>query len=144
MSEEQVHGQHADACECGCHDHDHDHVHAHDEDGIHIEHHIVDDARVISGTVRFSGDYEALRPILKEELEALAAQVVSSGGVVGHIKAAAEVTQTEMCSVTDVDAMVKATPTQAITVKLAAIVFCVEPEDVEPLVEAVLRTLRGE
>ena len=151
MSEEQIQDHHAEECECGCHDHEHghhhhdnDHVHAHDEDGIHIEHHTVDDAQVISGTVRFAGDYEAVRLSIKEELEALAAQVTQSGGIVGHIKAAAEVTQTEMFSVTEADAMIKATPTQDITVKLAAIVFLVEPQDVELLVGAALRTLRGD
>ncbi len=126
------------------HDHEHPHVHGRDVDGIHIEHHEQDDARVISGVTRVSGDYEQLRPALKAEIEALAKQITELGGIIGHVKAAAEVTQTEMFSVTLEEAMVKRAPAQEITVKMAAIVFCVEPEDVEPLMERALRKLRGQ
>jgi len=128
---------------CHGHDHAHTHVHGHDSDGIHVEHHIQDDARVISGMTRFCGDYETLRPAVKTELERLASQIGALGGIIGHIKAAAEVTQTEMFSVTDEEATGKAAEAQEIAIKLAAIVFFVDPEEVEPLVEAALRRLRG-
>lgn len=147
MSEhEHTHHHHAhdEHCDCGCHDHahDHDHVHGRDVDGIHIEHHIQDEACVVSGLMRLEGDYAALRPRMGARLEAVAAAITAQGGIVGHVKAAAEVTSTEMFSVTDVKAMAKTAPTQTITVKMAAIVFAIEPEAVEALVEQALRAIR--
>ena len=140
---------HDDHCDCGCHDHDHDHEHHHnhvhgrDVDGIHIEHHIQDEACVVSGLMRLEGEYATLRPRVSAQLEAVAAAIAALGGIVGHVKAAAEVTNTEMFSVTDVKAMAKTAPTQTITVKMAAIVFAVEPEAVEALVEQALRAIRA-
>ena len=131
MSEDFVQDLESEDCECSCHDHGHEHhVYVQDADDIHVEHHVQDDARVISGVTRFKGDYRVLRPILKAGLETLAAKIAEEGGG-GHIKAVAEVMQTEMFSVTDVDAMVKTVPTRDITVKLAAIVFGVEPDFAE-------------
>ena len=143
--EHEHHHEHDENCTCGCHDHEHGHAHVHgrDVDGIHIEHHIQDEACVVSGVMRFSGVYEGLSPRIAEKLEALAAEINARGGIVGHVKAAAEVLQTEMFSVTDVKAMIKTAPTQDITVKMAAIVFAIEPETVEGMVEAALRALRG-
>ena len=164
---EHHHHEHGEGCTCGCHDHDHDHEHEHhhehehehhhdhdhehhhdhvhgrDVDGIHIEHHIQDEACVVSGVMRFSGSYDGMRERIAAKLEALAAEINAKGGIVGHVKAAAEVTQTEMFSVTDVKAMVKTAPTRDITVKMAAIVFAIDPETVEELVEAALRELRS-
>lgn len=148
--EHEHHHEHDEHCDCGCHDHDHDHdghhhdhVHGRDVDGIHIEHHIQDEACVVSGVMQLEGDYETLRPRVSQQLEAVAAAVTAQGGIVGHVKAAAEVTRTEMFSVTDVKAMAKTAPTQTITVKMAAIVFAIEPAAVEALVEQALRTIRG-
>ena len=111
---------------------------------MHIEHHIQDAALVVSGVTHVSGDYAALRPALSAELEALAARIDALGGIVGHIKAAAAVTRTEMFSVTESTAAAKEAPAQEIEIKAAAIVFGVTPEDVEPLLEAALHRLRGE
>ena len=142
--------EHDENCTCGCHDHDHEHEHHHehvhgrDVDGIHIEHHIQDEACVVSGVVSFPcADYEALRPRIAAELEAVAAEINARGGIVGHVKAAAELTGTEMFSVTDVKAMIKTAPVQELTLKMAAIVFAIEPEEVEEMVEHALRDLRG-
>ena len=147
--EHHHHHAHDANCDCGCHDHDHHHdhdhphVHGRDVDGIHIEHHIQDEACVVSGLMRLEGDYASLRPRVSEQLESVAAAITAKGGIVGHVKAAAEVTNTEMFSVTDVKAMAKTAPTQTITVKMAAIVFAVEPEAVETLVEQALRAIRA-
>ena len=145
---EHHHHDHGADCDCGCHDHDHehhhhDHVHGRDVDGIHIEHHIQDEACVVSGVMQLEGDYDVFRPRVSAQLEAVAAAITAQGGIVGHVKAAAEVTNTEMFSVTDVKAMAKTAPTQTVTVKMAAIVFAVEPEAVEALVEQALRAIRG-
>ena len=99
---------------------------------------------MVSGVVSFPcADYAALRPRIAEELEEVAAEITERGGIVGHVKAAAELTGTEMFSVTDVKAMMKAAPVQALTLKMAAIVFAIAPEETEALVEHALRTLRG-
>ena len=161
MSEHEHHHEHdhGEVCTCGCHDHDHehhhdhdhehahehhhDHVHGHDADGIHIEHHVQDEACVVSGVMQLCGSYDGMRERIAEKLEALAAEITARGGIVGHVKASAEVQQTEMFSVTDIKAMVKTAPTQEITVKMAAIVFAIEPEETEELVEHALRELRG-
>ena len=141
------HHEHDEHCDCGCHDHDHGHHHAHvhgrDVDGIHIEHHMQDAACVVSGNTTLEGDYAALRPRIAAALEAVAAEITAQGGIVGHIKAAAEALHTEMFSVTDVKAMTKTAPTQTICLKMAAIVFAVDTETVENLVEQTLRALRG-
>jgi len=139
------HHAHDEHCDCGCHEHEHhhDHVHGRDVDGIHIEHHMQDAACVVSGKTTLEGDYAALRPRIAEALEAVAAEITAKGGIVGHIKAAAEVLNTEMFSVTDVKAMTKTAPTQEICLKMAAIVFAVDTETVEELVEQTLRTLRS-
>lgn len=128
--------------DCECHDHEHHHVHGRDIDGIHIEHHTQDEACVISGTTTFCGKYDLLRQRIAQELENVAAAITAQEGIVGHVKAAAEVTQTEMFSVTDVQAMAKTAPTQVITLKMAAIVFAIEPETVEEMVEHALRSLK--
>jgi len=151
--EHEHHHDHGPDCTCGCHDHghehhhhDHDHAHEHlhsrDTDGIHIEHHIHDGAVVVSGSAEITGDYEPLRPRIKARLEAIAAAVNDLGGIVGHIKASAEAATTEMFSVTETEAMIKTAPTQTIRLRMAAIVFAVTPEQVEPLVESALRELR--
>ena len=140
---EHHHHEHDEHCDCGCHDHEHAHVHGRDVDGIHIEHHMQDAACVVSGKTTLEGDYAALRPRIAEALEAVAAEITAQGGIVGHVKAAAEVLNTEMFSVTDVKAMTKTAPTQTICLKMAAIVFAVDTETVEDLVEQTLRTLRG-
>ena len=141
------HHEHDEHCDCGCHEHDHahhhDHVHGRDVDGIHLEHHLQDEACVVSGVMQLEGDYDVVRPRVSAQLEAVAAAITAQGGIVGHVKAAAEVTSTEMFSVTDVKAMAKSAPTQTITVKMAAIVFAVEPEAVETLVEQALRAIRA-
>ena len=144
---EHHHHHHEHEHEHHHHDHEHEHEHAHvhgrDVDGIHIEHHIQDEACVVSGRMQLSRSYDGLRERIAEALEALAAEITARGGIVGHVKAAAEVTQTEMFSVTDVKAMVKTAPIPEITVKMAAIVFAIEPEETEALVEAALRGVRG-
>ena len=103
-----------------------------------------DGACVVSGVTEAIGVYEEIRPLIKAKLEETAAKITGLGGIIGHIKASTEVKTTEMFSVTDVDAMIKTAPTQVISVRMAAIVFAVTPEETEPLVEKALREIRGE
>jgi microsomal dipeptidase-like Zn-dependent dipeptidase len=59
--------------------------------------------------------------------------IAEKGGIIGHIKASAEVKNVEMFSVTDVDVMIKTAPEQEINIILAAIVFFVSEEEAEEL-----------
>lgn len=164
MAESELHLNHGEHCDCGCHDHehehehihghehehehchDHEHEHAHDHgktiDGIHVEHHVQDEACVASGEMDLSGVYAEIQPRIKAELELLASKIGEAGGIVGHIKASAEVKQTEMFSVTETTAMIKTAPVQDMEIRMAAIVFAVEPEQVEALVLDALKAIK--
>ena len=127
---------HDEHCDCGCHNH-HDHEHHHHEEeeklpGVaYTKVRLHDDAKVVSGSLTVFGDYEKVRAGLEKGLAEFAAKVNEKGGVVGHIKASAEIKNVEMFSVTDVDVMIKTAPEQEVNVILAAIVFFVTEEEAE-------------
>jgi hypothetical protein len=144
--------EHDENCSCGMHDHSghtHDHAHAHaDGDApeigvVHVESHLHDDARVISGRVTLIGDERRIKAALKEQLETLAKAVFELGGIVGHIKASCETRTVEMFSVTDVAAMSKTSPETQLAINLAAIVFAVGLEQIEDMVSQALRTVKA-
>lgn len=162
------HHHHDEHCTCGCENHEHDHHehHHHDDNcgcGHEYHHHdehcdcghehceavkqpgvvytnvrLHDDAKVVSGSLTVIGDYEKVREGLNRGLTEFAAKVTEKGGVIGHIKASAEVKSVEMFSVTDVDVMIKTAPEQEISIILAAIVFFVSEEEAETLGRAAL------
>ena len=164
MSNHEHTHEHGDNCACGSrehnehieqghHDHSH-HGHAHDENGncilenhdapgtVHVESHLHDEARVISGHLTIVAGYETVRVALSSALGHLAKMVQEHGGIVGHIKASCEVTQVEMFSVTDVDVSVKSSSVQEIKINLAAIVFLIGLEEAENMVSKVLEIIR--
>ena len=128
------HHEHGDHCSCGCHDHEHHH---HEEEKlpgvVYTKVRLHDDAKVVSGSLTVFGDYEKVREGLNRGLTEFAAAVTEKGGIIGHIKASAEVKNVEMFSVTDVDVMIKTAPEQEINIILAAIVFFVTEEEAETL-----------
>lgn len=151
---------HTENCSCG-HNHDvqhdcgaHDH-HTHDEycgcslesrdalGAIHVESHLHDEARVISGNVTLYTDYDKLKAVLSEQLELLAKAVQECGGIVGHIKASVEIKRVEMFSVTDVAVSVKAAPGQEIKINMASIVFLINPEEAEILVTRAMEAVKA-
>jgi hypothetical protein len=166
MSENEHEHLHGENCSCGLHehsndhahehdhDHDHDHSgHAHDEYGncilnndepgtVHVELHLHDEARVVSGKLTLNGSYDTVKTALGAQLEKLAAAIQDRGGIVGHIKASCDVRTVDMFSVTDREVMVKRTADQEIRMNLAAIVFLVTPEEAETLVRAALEAVR--
>ena len=125
---------HDENCDCGCHDHEHHH---HEEEKLpgvaYTKVRLHDDAKVVSGSLTVFGDYEKVREGLNRGLTEFAAAVTEKGGIIGHIKASAEVKNVEMFSVTDVDVMIKTAPEQEINIILAAIVFFVTEEEAETL-----------
>lgn len=149
---EHTHEEHVHHENCGCGQHDH--PHEHDENGnciledpdelgvVYVESHLHDEARVISGRLTVIAGYDAVRTSLSIKLEHLAKVVQEMGGIVGHIKASCQVKTVEMFSVTDVDVTVKKAPEQEIKINLAAIVFLVDPEEAERLVNETLNAVR--
>lgn len=133
------------------HDHeDHDHAaHIHSDDECTCEacrsaaagarfwvrNQVQDGASVISAECRLTAEYAKASIELKTALEELATQITESGGVIGHIKAAAEITSVEMFSVTETAVSHKRAEEQEITVQLAAIVFLVDPDEAKSYVE---------
>lgn len=150
---------HNEGCSCG-HDHAHEYEHdascscGHDHSAcggcgmeeapgiVHVEHHIHDDARVISGRLTVYGTYDPVKKAVASALERIAKEVQASDGIVGHIKASCTVKTVDMFSVTDTDVTVKSAPEQEIKINLAAIVFLIDPEDAEDLVRLALETVR--
>ncbi len=151
--EHNEHG-HAENCACGMHKNDHAH-HAHDENGscilaetdapgvVHTEAHLHDDARVISGHLTLTADYDKVGKSLADQLEKMAKTVQERGGIVGHIKASCTVRAVEMFSVTEMAVTVKKAPDQEIKINLAAIVFLIDPEEAEKLTRAALEAVRA-
>ncbi len=145
------HGTHDESCSCGCqdqhHDHGHEHTHEHTlatgEIGvIHVESHLHDEARVISGLVTLVGDEAVIKAVVREQLSMMARAVYELGGIVGHIKAACETKAVEMLSVTDFEVMAKASPEKEIRINLAAIVFIVDQDVAESLVQNAMQAIR--
>lgn len=148
---EHEHHHHDDKCGCG-HDHGHEHHH-HDHDHGHempppgvvtTEIHIHDGATVVSGKLVLRGEYEPVREALQTQLGAFADAVQAEGGIIGHIKASAEIKTTEMFSVTDAQAgvMVKTAPEKQCDIILAAIVFFIDDDRARELAEKALTAVR--
>lgn len=149
---------HTENCTCGLHHHNHDR-HAHDENGnciidgsqapvimpgkVNTEAHIHDEARVISGSLTLTSDYDKVKKTLADHLEKLAKTVQERGGIVGHIKASCTVSTVEMFSVTESSATVKRAPDQEIRISLAAIVFLIDPHEAQELAQAALEAVRA-
>lgn len=122
------HHEHDEHCDCGCHDHEEE---QNIPGKVYTKVRLHDDAKVVSGNLTVIGSYEKVREGLHRGLTEFAAKVAEKGGVVGHIKASAEIKNVEMFSVTDVDVMIKTAPEQEISIILAAIVFFVSAEEAE-------------
>lgn len=153
------HEEHGETCACG-HEHIHEHIHdancacGHEHDGcagcgidaapgtIHVEYHIHDEARVISGRLTIAGAYDTVKKAVASALERVAKAVQEQDGIVGHIKASCTVKTVDMYSVTDTDVQIKTAPAQEISINVAAIVFLIDPEDAEDLVRLALEMIR--
>ena len=127
------HHEHDEECGCG-HEHEHSHEHEAGKPGIvYTQVKLHDDAKVVSGSLQVTGDYDAIRKALEQGLKEFAAAVTEMGGIIGHIKASADLGQTEMFSVTEEDVMIKTAPEKHVNIILAAIVFFISEEQAEEL-----------
>lgn len=140
---------HDENCACGLHDqHEHtaacQHDDQHDEIGaLHVESHLHDEARVISGLLTLHANEGNIRASLKRQLEDLSKAVQERGGIVGHIKASCETKTVEMFSITDVEVSVKRAPEQELSINLAAIVFAIDQQEAEKLVLQALQAVKA-
>jgi hypothetical protein len=97
-------------------------------------------AEVAAGEcIIFVEDEEAFRKKLEKKMEALAAWVNGQGGIIGHIKAGVDYTHTDMLSITDTELQRKSGSGIRIHCHLAAIVFCVELEELQQQVGDILQ-----
>jgi hypothetical protein len=145
MSEHTHH--HDDSCTCGCHEEEHSHQHGAEPEApdfgvIDVETHLHDEACVVSGRLALRGDETGVKAELQAQLGALGRAFHAMGGIVGHIKASCETTVVDVYSVTDVEATSKRSPEAVMRIKLAAIIFAVEPMVAESMVSHALQKVR--
>ena len=111
---------------------------------VTAEVHIHDGATVVSGKLTVIGGYEPVRAALQEKLGEFAKAVQAEGGIIGHIKASAEIKTTEMFSATDAESgvMVKTAPEKQCDIILAAIMFFIDAGKAEELARTALEGVR--
>lgn len=145
--------------------HKHEHNHTHEQGELHecsceectcetkpenfwVDGHLHDEASVVSGECKLYTDYQRVSTVLQTALEDLASTVTEKGGIIGHIKAAVEISSVEMFSITDESVSIKRTKEQDIIVQIAAIVFCLELAEMKTVVQTIvmekLRALQHE
>lgn len=100
-----------------------------------------DNAVVVSAEYHTAADRERAGELLVRYMEALAGEIDSRGGIIGHIKTSVEVQYVEMYSLTDKTVMKKASELPELTLYTAAIVFCVKEEELRCLVRDMFRDM---
>ncbi len=113
-----------------------------DEDDVRITVRMQDEAAVVSADFHLKGQKEILMGALQGQMEVLAAQIAADGGIVGHIKASVEYSETAVISVTLDKADVRKGALGGISGKFAAIVLLVEETKVRELTEAMFETVK--
>ena len=157
---EEHHGcghEHADHHGCGhehVHEAHHTHVHEHRDDEacecpscaqkrekLYVTSQLQDNAVVVSAEYHTAADRERAGELLARYMEALAGEIDSRGGIIGHIKTSVEVQYVEMYSLTDKTVMKKTSELPELTLYTAAIVFCVKEEELRCLVRDMFRDM---
>lgn len=152
--------EHADYHGCGhehVHEAHHTHVHEHRDDEacecpsctqkrekLYVTSQLQDNAVVVSAEYHTAADRERAGELLARYMEALAGEIDSRGGIIGHIKTSVEVQYVEMYSLTDKIVMKKTSELPELpelTLYTAAIVFCVKEEELRCLVRDMFRDM---
>lgn len=136
------------------HEAHHTHVHEHRDDEacecpsctqkrekLYVTSQLQDNAVVVSAEYHTAADRERAGELLARYMEALAGEIDSRGGIIGHIKTSVEVQYVEMYSLTDKTVMKKASELPELTLYTAAIVFCVKEEELRCLVRDMFRDM---
>lgn len=136
------------------HEAHHTHVHEHRDDEacecpscaqkrekLYVTSKLQDNAVVVSAEYHTAADRERAGELLARYMEALAGEIDSRGGIIGHIKTSVEVQYVEMYSLTDKTVMKKTSELPELTLYTAAIVFCVKEEELRCLVRDMFRDM---
>ena len=113
-----------------------------DDDNVCITVRMQDEAVVVSADFHLEGKKEILMEVLQRQMEVLAAQIAAGGGIVGHIKASVECSETAVISVTLDKADVRKGTFGGISGKFAAIVLLMEETKVRELTEAMFAAVK--
>ena len=113
-----------------------------DDDNVRITVRMQDEAVVVSADFHLEGKKEILMEVLQRQMEVLAAQIAAGGGIVGHIKASVECSETAVISVTLDKADVRKGTFGGISGKFAAIVLLMEETKVRELTEAMFAAVK--
>ena len=112
------------------------------EDDVHIMVRTQDEAVVVSADFSVQSTKEIFLEVLQTEMEDLASQVSSCGGIVGHIKASVECCETEVISVTLDKADVRKGIVEEIKGKFAAILLLMEETKARELTETMFAAVK--
>ena len=113
-----------------------------DDDDVHIMVRTQDEAVVVSADFSVQGTKEIFLKILKAEMEHLAVQAASCGGIVGHIKASVTCCETTVISVTLDKADVRNGRIDEINGKFAAILLLMEKTKARELTEIMFTSVK--
>lgn len=113
-----------------------------DDDDVRITARMQEEAVVISADFSVRGTKEIFLEVLKAEMEHLATQVASCGGIVGHIKASVECCETTVISVTLDKADVRNGRMDEINGKFAVILLLMEETKARELTEIMFAAVK--
>ena len=113
-----------------------------DDDDVRITARMQEEAVVISADFSVRGTKEIFLEVLKAEMEHLATQVSSCGGIVGHIKASVECCETTVISVTLDKADVRNGRMDEINGKFAVILLLMEETKARELTEIMFAAVK--
>ena len=113
-----------------------------DDDDVRITARMQEEAVVIAADFSVRGTKEIFMEVLKAEMEHLATQVASCGGIVGHIKASVECCETTVISVTLDKADVRNGRMDEINGKFAAILLLMEETKARELTEIMFAAVK--
>lgn len=113
-----------------------------DDDDVRITARMQEEAVVISADFSVRGTKEIFLEVLKAEMEHLATQVASCGGIVGHIKASVKCCETTVISVTLDKADVRNGRMDEINGKFAAILLLMEETKARELTETMFAAVK--
>ena len=113
-----------------------------DDDDVRITARMQEEAVVISADFSVRSTKEIFLEVLKAEMEHLATQVASCGGIVGHIKASVECCEITVISVTLDKADVRNGRMDEINGKFAAILLLMEETKARELTEIMFAAVK--
>ena len=143
----EEHAPHVHGGDCGCgheHEHEHEHRHAHEPEhgAVSVEAHTHEDAAVVTGLLSLFGSGESVKEALKDALEGAARDIVSLGGLIGHVKALAEVKSASVFSVTETEASRRDSPADEVKITVNAIVFFIGPDKAADIIRKALEEIK--